>query len=387
MSAVTYEDPIMLNSTGQDIVTQLTRLANNQTYTAGDGIDISNQNVVSTKIASTSQLGAVKVDGTTITADANGVITANIANKADKVTSATADDFATLNASGNLVDSGINKNIVPSGATSSNKLATTNDIPTELNDLSDDVVITNPVNAQVLVYNSTSGKWENQTGQGTIGGAVFKGSINFTNLPTTGMENGDWYDIKDTFTTDNRFEEGSGIACAAGTDVIWVSDDNKWNILTPSGVYSFNGRTGAVVPTSGDYDASDVDYDNTTSGLTADDVQEAIDEVVSNIPTVSVSYTGTASSTGVRKQQITVNSVSYDVDGSAYMEQSVTLSTSATTPITFTNAIIADGKMLTFASSLWDLVPDSITTAVGSCTITLPKWSSAETIGCRLYVR
>ena len=69
------------------------------------------------------------------------------------------------------------------------------------------------------------------------------------------------------------------------------------------------------------------------------------------------------------------------------MEQSVTLSTSATTPITFTNAIIADGKMLTFASSLWDLVPDSITTAVGSCTITLPKWSSAETIGCRLYVR
>ena len=108
---------------------------------------------------------------------------------------------------------------------------------------------------------------------------------------------------------------------------------------------------------------------------------------VATIPTVSVSHTGTASSTGVRKEVITINNVSYDVDGSAYMEQSVTLSTSAATTVTFTNAIIADGAMLTMASSIWDLVPDSMTTAVGSCTITLPKWTSAETIGVRLYVR
>ena len=108
---------------------------------------------------------------------------------------------------------------------------------------------------------------------------------------------------------------------------------------------------------------------------------------VATIPTVSVSHTGTASSTGVRKEVITINNVNYDVDGSAYMEQSVTLSTSAATTVTFTNAIIADGAMLTMASSLWDLVPDNMTTAVGSCTITLPKWSTAETIGVRLYVR
>ena len=180
----------------------------------------SNGNLVDSNIASANVVvksltsGLLKNDGSV---DTNSYVT--------KVSSATANDFATLDASGNITDSGINKNIVPSNASSSNKLATIGDIP-------------------------------------TVSGAVFKGSINYTNLPTTGMVNGDWYDIKDAFTTDNRFEEGSGIACAAGTDVIWVSDDNKWNILTPSGVYSFNGRTGAVSPTSGDYTASDVGLGN-----------------------------------------------------------------------------------------------------------------------------
>ena len=218
--------------------------------------------------------------------DASDVVKTNVLslldNKADKVSSATANDFATLDANGNLTDSGINKNIVPSSASSSNKLATANDIPDELNDLDDVVISGTPSNAQILAYNSTSGKWENQTGQSVIGGTTFKGSILFANLPTTGMANGDWYDIKDAFTTDSRFEEGSGVPCAAGTDVIWVDSDSKWNILTPSGVYSFNGRTGAVVPAQSDYDASDIDYTNTTSGLSATDVQSAIDEVVSN---------------------------------------------------------------------------------------------------------
>ena len=46
-----------------------------------------------------------------------------------------------------------------------------------------------------------------------------------------------------------------------------------------TGVASWNGRTGAVVPTAGDYNASQVDYDNTTSGLTATTEQDAIDEL------------------------------------------------------------------------------------------------------------
>lgn len=211
-------------------------------------------------LVKSSTAGLVKNNGTIDTT--SYATTTALGDKADKVTSATANDIATLNSNGNLTDSGINTNIFPSGATSSNKLATANDIPTELNDLSDDVVITTPVNNQILAYNSTSGKWENKTGQAVVGGAVFKGSILFANLPTTGMQNGDWYDIKDAFTTDNRFEEGVGIECTAGTDIIWVVDDSKWNILTPSGVNSFNGRVGAVSPASGDYTKSDVGLGN-----------------------------------------------------------------------------------------------------------------------------
>jgi len=44
-------------------------------------------------------------------------------------------------------------------------------------------------------------------------------------------------------------------------------------------VNSFNTRTGDVVAEAGDYDADQVDYDNATSGLTATEVQAAIDEV------------------------------------------------------------------------------------------------------------
>ena len=215
----------------------------------------------------------------------NKLVTANdistLTDKANKVTSATNGDIATLDSNGDLTDSGFSKDIIPSTATTSNKLATNADLPDELNDL-DDVVITTPQSSQILAYNGTSGKWENKTGQETIGGLVFKGSILFANLPTTGMANGDAYDIKDAFTTDNRFEEGSGIACGAGTDVVWVASENKWNILTPSGVYSFNGRTGAVSPATSDYDADQIDYNNTTSGLTATDVQAAIDEVIAD---------------------------------------------------------------------------------------------------------
>ena len=57
--------------------------------------------------------------------DAVSVLTeyaSDIKGKTDKVASATADDFATLDSNGNLTDSGISKAVVPSGATSSNKL-------------------------------------------------------------------------------------------------------------------------------------------------------------------------------------------------------------------------------------------------------------------------
>lgn len=50
-------------------------------------------------------------------------------------------------------------------------------------------------------------------------------------------------------------------------------------------VKSFNGRYGAVSPQTSDYDANQIDYDNTVSALLATDVQSAIDELDGDLDT------------------------------------------------------------------------------------------------------
>jgi hypothetical protein len=84
-------------------------------------------------------------------------------------------------------------------------------------------------------------------------------------------ETTDWYEIPFTDVT------GPGITAGALCSVE-VTRSGPEGVIT-GGVDSFNTRSGAVTATAGDYDASQVDYDNATSGLTADTVQEAIDEV------------------------------------------------------------------------------------------------------------
>lgn len=72
-----------------------------------------------------------------------------------------------------------------------------------------------------------------------------------------------------------------------------------------------------VSPTPGAVTAEDVSYDNTTSGLTADDVQEAIDEVVSRLPSAG-SWTSLTSSNGAveYKKEGNVVTLSFNVNGS-----------------------------------------------------------------------
>lgn len=71
----------------------------------------------------------------------------------------------------------------------------------------------------------------------------------------------------------------------------------------------------------------------------------------------------------------------------SYLEQTVTLSTSASTTVTFTDAKITASSFIEYACSQWDLVPESITGAAGSCTIVLPKVDSAQSVTVRIYVR
>lgn len=101
--------------------------------------------------------------------------------------------------------------------------------------------------------------WANQSQAYAIGAFHWKASVAFASIPTTGLTNGDVYNITDDFITDSRFVEGSGIKCAAGTNIVW--NGSKWDILTPS------------------TDASQVRYDNTLSGMSATNTQNAIDEL------------------------------------------------------------------------------------------------------------
>lgn len=88
----------------------------------------------------------------------------------------------------------------------------------------------NPVTSDDPQYNNNAKYWSDRAAQYSAGALRYAGSVAFANIPTTGMSNGDLYNITNDFTTDNRFIEGSGIACKAGTDIAWVSSVSKWDL-------------------------------------------------------------------------------------------------------------------------------------------------------------
>jgi phage-related tail fiber protein len=66
----------------------------------------------------------------------------------------------------------------------------------------------------------------------------FKGSVAFASLPTSGMSDGDTYNITDEFTTNANFKEGTGHTYPAGTNVSYIGSDKKWDCL--AGIYDFS---------------------------------------------------------------------------------------------------------------------------------------------------
>ena len=70
-----------------------------------------------------------------------------------------------------------------------------------------------------------------------------------------------------------------------------------------------------------------------------------------------------------------------------YLEQTVTLSTSAATTVTFTDSSITTTSVIDLAVSEWGLTPDDVTVTEGVCTVTMPKVDSAHSVIVRIYVR
>ena len=134
-----------------------------------------------------------------------------------------------------------------------------------------------PVEPTDPTYEHNAEYWAQYAERYAQGGLHYKGSIPFADIPTTGMREGDMYNITDDFTTDSRFEEGAGIEVKGGTNIAWNSDD-KWDVLAIPPKTTFNGRSGSILPMAGDYDSEKILLSSILhiGGETQNDVQEAL---------------------------------------------------------------------------------------------------------------
>lgn len=135
-----------------------------------------------------------------------------------------------------------------------------------------------PVDPTDPTYEHNAEYWAQYAERYAQGGLHYKGSIPFADIPTTGMREGDMYNITDDFTTDSRFEEGAGIEVKGGTNIAWNSN-NKWDVLAIPPKTTFNGRSGSILPMAGDYDSKKILLSSALhiGGETQNDVQEALE--------------------------------------------------------------------------------------------------------------
>ena len=142
-----------------------------------------------------------------------------------------------------------------------------------------------PVEPTDPTYEHNAEYWAQYAERYAQGGLHYKASIPFADIPTTGMREGDMYDITDDFTTDSRFTEGAGIKVKGGTNIAWNSD-NKWDILALPYIpkTTFNGRSGSILPMAGDYDSKKILLTSALhiGGETQENAQEALEALESN---------------------------------------------------------------------------------------------------------
>ena len=96
--------------------------------------------------------------------------------------------------------------------------------------------------------------------------------------------------------------------------------------------------------------------------------------------TVSIAGNGTASSSAVHSQQLTINSSATDIDGTKYME----IASTSSTTYTFTNAAITSTSAIDVYTDTWGDSPSSVTASSGSCTVT---FGQAQTRTVRIYIK
>jgi len=173
--------------------------------------------------------------------------------------------------------------------------------------VNDVATITNPQNGQALVYDSTSHSWKNGT-VSSVGELEDLTDVDIT-TPSNGQvlkyDNGEWInanestgvaelddlDDVDISSPSNGqallYSDGDWVNGNIVTDIPDLSDlpDVSISSATDGQVLKYDNGTWVNADDEGGGTASDITYDNTESGLTADNVQDAIDEVVGDAVT------------------------------------------------------------------------------------------------------
>lgn len=245
-----------------------------------------------------------------------------------------------------------------------------------LTDLTD-VELSSLASGDALVFNGS--KWANVS----LAAVATSGSYNdLTDKPTipAAQVQSDW---NQSDSSEVDYIKNKPTIPAAQVNADWDAASGVAQIL--------NKPTLATVATSGSYNdltnkptipAAQVNSDwNAASGLAQ----------ILNKPTipdaVTIDSTGTASATGTRYQRIGIGNVYTEIDGTKYMEQTKTLSTSSSTAFTFTNSAITADSEIWPLSSIFGMVPSNITVSAGSCVVTIPSYSSAVSCKVRIYIR
>jgi len=226
-------------------------------------------------------------------------------NKTIDATSATGNNTLSADASDITFDN------AASGLTATDAQAAIDELKTGLDNQNEASEITYDNSASGLTATDVKAALDEIDGRvDTVEGATYVNSFEGRTGVVT-AQSGDYG--ANEITYDNST---SGLTATDAQAAIDEVEGRVDTIESASYVNSFNSRTGAVTPAASDYDANQIDYDNTTSGLAATDAQAAIDEVDGDLDTHVAASSGvhgvTGSVVGTSDAQVLTNK---DIDG------------------------------------------------------------------------
>lgn len=151
-----------------------------------------------------------------------------------------------------------------------------------------------------------------------------------------------------------------------------------------SGVNSFNGRRGSVVSANGDYNAGMVSYDNTNSGLVADDVQSAIDELAYENENLSDDVETLQGTVGEIQEDVQTIETALDGKENKPVEVTGTLVAGNTT-VTLVDQRLTTTGTYEYYTDVYGVAPTDVVVSAGSVALTFEARQS--NLGVKVVMR